>query len=201
MRLVQRNGRIDRIGSKHEIVHLYTFFPDQELDRLLDLEANLRRKIAQANAAVGVETVVIPGDDAVERVFDDTRADIERIAAEDPRFIDEKEAELDAFSGEVFREELRQALMQAREGELKGLPWGIGSGFRAARPTGVVFAARAGSRVEWRFVPLARACHRGLSGPMAADRQPCAARDPGWPRCRGFSEGRPDRRVCRGRRA
>ena len=64
MRLVQRNGRVDRIGSKHDIVHLYTFFPDQYLDTLLDLEANLRRKIAQANAAVGVETVVIPGDDA-----------------------------------------------------------------------------------------------------------------------------------------
>ncbi|MBF6604218.1 MAG: DEAD/DEAH box helicase family protein [Chloroflexi bacterium] len=154
MRLVQRNGRVDRIGSKHDVVHLYTFFPDQELDRLLDLEANLRRKIAQANAAVGVETVVIPGDDPVERVFDDTRAEIERIAAEDAGFIDEKEAELDAFSGEVFREELRQALMQAREGELKSLPWGIGSGFRAARPSGVVFAARAGSRVEWRFVPF-----------------------------------------------
>jgi hypothetical protein len=154
MRLVQRNGRVDRIGSKHEIVHLYTFFPDQDLDDLLDLEANLRRKIAQANAAVGVETSVLPGDEPVERVFDDTRAEIERIAAEDDAYLDEKEAELDAFSGEVFREELRQALVQAREGELKSLPWGIGSGFRAARTNGVVFAARAGSRVEWRFVPL-----------------------------------------------
>jgi predicted nucleic acid-binding protein len=47
MRLVQRNGRVDRIGSKHDIVHLYTFFPDQYLDTLLDLEANLRRKIAR----------------------------------------------------------------------------------------------------------------------------------------------------------
>ncbi len=153
MRLVQRNGRVDRIGSKHDIVHLYTFFPDQYLDTLLDLEANLRRKIAQANAAVGVETVVIPGDEPVERVFDDTRAEIERIAAEDDAYLDEKEAELDAFSGEVFREELRQALMQARESELRSLPWGIGSGFRAARVPGVLFAARAGSRIEWRFVP------------------------------------------------
>ncbi len=154
MRLVQRNGRVDRIGSKHDIVNLYTFFPDQELDRLLDLEANLRRKIAQANAAIGVETVVIPGDVAVERVFDDTRAEIERIAAEDETFLDDKEAELDAFSGEVFREELREALMAEREAELRQLPWGIGSGFRASRVPGVVFAARAGSRIEWRFVPF-----------------------------------------------
>jgi superfamily II DNA/RNA helicase len=154
MRLVQRNGRVDRIGSKHDVVHLYTFFPDQDLDDLLDLEASLRRKIAQANAAVGVETGVLPGDDAVERVFDDTRAEIVRIAGEDADFLDQKEAELDAFSGEVFREELREALMQAREGELKSLPWGIGSGFRGQPTSGVVFAARAGSRVEWQFVPF-----------------------------------------------
>jgi hypothetical protein len=44
--------------------------------------------------------------------------------------------------------------MQAREGELRSLPWGIGSGFRAPRVPGVVFAARAGSRIEWRHVPI-----------------------------------------------
>ncbi len=163
MRLVQRNGRVDRIGSKHETVHLYTFFPDRELDTLLDLEANLRRKIAQANAAVGVETAVLPGDSSVEHVFDDTRAEIDRIASEDQTYIDEKEAELDAFSGEVFREELRQALMAAREDELRALPWGIGSGFRSAKALGVVFAARAGTRIEWRYVPLDE-------GELSADR-------------------------------
>jgi len=152
MRLVQRNGRIDRIGSKHESVHLFTFFPD-ELNELLELEERLRRKIAQANAAIGVETGILPGDRPVERVFDDTRAEIERVAAEDASLIEEKEAELDAFSGEVFREELRQALMMARERELRSMPWGVGSGFAANRQHGVVFAARAGSRVEWRMVP------------------------------------------------
>jgi helicase-like protein/SNF2 domain-containing protein/phospholipase D-like protein len=162
MRLVQRNGRVDRIGSKHEFVHLYTFFPD-ELNTLLDLEERLRRKIAQANAAVGVETGILPGDTPVERVFDDTRAEIERVAADDASLIEEKEAALDAFSGEVFREELRQALMMAREHELKALPWGIGSGLAASRQAGVVFAARAGSRIEWRFVSLA-------DGDLSSDR-------------------------------
>jgi len=155
MRLVQRNGRIDRIGSKHAEVHLHTFFPDKDLDKLLDLEKSLRLKIAQANAAVGVETGVLPGDVAVERVFDDTRVEIERIAAEDESLLEEKESQLDAFSGEVFREELRQALVSARGRELSELPWGVGSGFRSSRASGVVFAARAGSRSEWRFVPLA----------------------------------------------
>ncbi len=32
MRLVQRHGRIDRIGSKHERVFCARFFPDRQLD-------------------------------------------------------------------------------------------------------------------------------------------------------------------------
>ena len=38
MRLIQRHGRIDRIGSPYDEVNMYTFFPDKELDMLLDLE-------------------------------------------------------------------------------------------------------------------------------------------------------------------
>jgi uncharacterized phage-associated protein len=39
MRLVQRHGRIDRIGSPHDVIYLRCFFPDRLLDQLLDLEA------------------------------------------------------------------------------------------------------------------------------------------------------------------
>lgn len=154
MRIVQRNGRIDRIGSPHRTVHLYSFFPGTELDAMLDLEAKLKRKIAQANAAVGTEGRILPDTAPVDIVFDDTREEIARIAAGDASVLEEKEAELDAFSGEVFREELRQALMAARERELQALPWGIGSGIESKKAQGVVFAARAGSRIEWRYVPL-----------------------------------------------
>lgn len=164
MRIVQRNGRVDRIGSPHSTVHLYTFFPGTELDAMLDLEAKLKRKIAQANAAVGTEGRILPDTAPVDIVFDDTREEIERIAAGDASVLEEKEAELDAFSGEVFREELRQALMAARERELQGLPWGIGSGLESTKAQGVVFAARTGSRIEWRYVPI---------GP---DREPSADR-------------------------
>jgi len=60
MRLVQRHGRIDRIGSPHRDVYIRCYFPDVRLDALLDLEARIRRKLAQAAAAVGVEHEVIP---------------------------------------------------------------------------------------------------------------------------------------------
>ncbi len=79
MRLVQRHGRIDRIGSPHDDVHIYCFFPDRELDRLLELEQRIRRKLAQAAASIGVESEVIPGGVTQELVFAETRVEIENL--------------------------------------------------------------------------------------------------------------------------
>ena len=59
MRLIQRHGRVDRIGSPHREVFLRTFFPDQQLDAMLNLEERVRRKLAQAAASVGVEDAPI----------------------------------------------------------------------------------------------------------------------------------------------
>lgn len=155
MRLAQRNGRVDRIGSPHEHVYLYCFLPTAELDAVLDLEGRLRGKIAQANAAVGTESPVLPGMEALPRDFTDLRRQIQRVAAGDASLLDDLDDQEEAASGEVFRNELRAALMSERLEELRGLPWGAGSGRRARRGgPGVVFAARVGHLRYWRFVPL-----------------------------------------------
>ena len=54
MRLVQRHGRIDRIGSPHDRVFLRTIFPVDRLDELLSLEQRILGKLAQAAASIGV---------------------------------------------------------------------------------------------------------------------------------------------------
>lgn len=154
MRLAQRNGRIDRIGSPHSDVYLYCFLPSNELDEYLNLEERLRHKIAQANASVGVESPLLPGMEAVPRNFDEVRRQIKAVAAGDATVLDELDETIDAFSGESFRDELRRALMTREMDELRSLPWGIGSGFRGTRQPGVVFVARIGKQPHWRFVPL-----------------------------------------------
>src|SRR5204862_2547617 len=78
MRLVQRHGRIDRIGSPHADVFIECFFPDERLDDLLALEERVRRKIAQAAMSIGVEYEVIPGAARADIVFAETRHEIER---------------------------------------------------------------------------------------------------------------------------
>src|SRR5690606_6934905 len=83
MRLVQRHGRIDRIGSPHSEVYLRCVFPDRRLDDLLGLEERLHRKIKQAAAAVGVGEI-LPGSTTADVTFAETREEIERLLAEDP---------------------------------------------------------------------------------------------------------------------
>src|SRR5699024_500028 len=67
MRLVQRHGRIDRIGSPHKRVYLRCFFPSKELDHLLGLETILQRKITQAAKSIGIEGEIVPGSKATDQ--------------------------------------------------------------------------------------------------------------------------------------
>jgi superfamily II DNA/RNA helicase len=53
MRLVQRHGRVDRLGSPHQDVYVGCFFPDARMEELLDLEARIRRKVAQGGGYGG----------------------------------------------------------------------------------------------------------------------------------------------------
>ncbi|MFH1865747.1 MAG: helicase-related protein [Candidatus Eisenbacteria bacterium] len=151
MRLVQRHGRIDRIGSPHEDVYIRCFFPTQELEALLALEERIRRKLAQAAATIGVESEVVPGGAVSDRVFSETRAEIEALKQEDARLFETSGMDPAALSGEEYRQELRKA-MGILEDEIKRLPASAGSGFAGGRRDGIFFCARVGERVFLRFV-------------------------------------------------
>lgn len=152
MRLVQRNGRIDRIGSHYDDVYVRCFFPDQRLEDLLELEERLRRKLAQAAASVGLEHEVIPGAPAADIVFSETREEIERLRREEADLLISAGEDPSAHSGEEYRQELRRGL-QRGEREIKGLPWAAGSGLARGERRGHVFCARVGEQVFLRFVP------------------------------------------------
>src|SRR5436309_193187 len=77
-------GGLTAFGSPHRDVYIRCYFPDKRLEDLLELEARIRRKLAQAAASVGVEREVIPGAATSEIVFAETREEIERLRREDP---------------------------------------------------------------------------------------------------------------------
>jgi len=152
MRLVQRHGRIDRIGSPHSDVYLLCFFPDKRLDALLDLERRIRRKLAAAAASIGVESEVIPGGATNEVVFTETRQEIEKLRSEDADIFVTAGEDPHAHSGEEYRQELRKGL-QTREAELKAMAWAAGSGIAGGVQRGHFFCAKVGDRLFLRFVP------------------------------------------------
>jgi hypothetical protein len=160
MRIVQRNGRIDRIFSPHDTVYAHCFMPDLQLDAILKLEERLQRKIAQANVGIGVESTIVPGIAIRERNFADAEdvesekaSQIKRLAEGDTEVLDELDRD-DAYSGEQFREELRSALLSDAGSDLETLAWGIGSGHDRGKGPAVVFLIRAGRRHYFRLVPL-----------------------------------------------
>jgi superfamily II DNA or RNA helicase len=152
MRLVQRHGRIDRIGSQWSEVYLRCFFPDRELDRLLGLEERLHRKIAQAAASIGVAGEILPGSRTEEIVFTERREEIERLRRGDPTLFLEGTSHGAVVSGEELRQELRLALQEGARERIEALPYGAGSGF--AGPVGIetfVFCYRVADDPAARF--------------------------------------------------
>jgi hypothetical protein len=152
MRIVQRNGRIDRIGSPYSHIYVRCFFPDRRLDDLLSLEERLRRKLAQAAASIGVEAQVIPGGPTRDIVFSETRSEIEKLRREEAELLVNAGEDPTAHSGEEYRQELRKGLERWRD-QIRELPWAAGSGHVTGTRRGHVFCARVGEHVFFRFVP------------------------------------------------
>ena len=168
MRLVQRHGRIDRIGSPHDEVFLYCTMPDTRLEELLELEKKLRKKIGQANATMGLGRTLPGQESSIEVIFSDSKEELAKISQGNAELFENAGTGATALSGEQFRQELREA-MRDRGREIEDLPWRSGTGMlvnNAANGTsktepGFVFCARVGDsrNIQYRFVSRAAACN------------------------------------------
>jgi superfamily II DNA or RNA helicase len=171
MRLVQRHGRIDRIGSSHDEVFMHCFFPDEQLDAFLNLEEILHRKLKQA-ASVGVGKV-LPGIDGSENVITETREIIEQLRQEESLVFES--GGLGGLSGEEFRQRLSTAFQSdAVKEHVLSLPWGSGTGMKAPM-NGFVFCARIGDHEQpwFRYVP----CSPDFDVERDAEGNPTVVRD------------------------
>jgi len=158
MRLVQRHGRIDRIGSPHSRVGIGCFFPAANLEKFLHLEETLQRKISYANAAIGAGTVIPDqiADPKVEVLLHDTRKEIMALFDENAALLADGGGNR-ALSGEEFRRRLARSLRDPfLKEQVLELPHGSGSGFvsNRLRQAGFVFCVKIGTHeTPWfRFV-------------------------------------------------
>jgi hypothetical protein len=141
-RMVQRAGRIDRLGSPFDQLWVYNMFPDEGLESLLHLVESLTSKIETINTAGFLDASVL-GEEVNPRNFNTLR----RIRDEDNAVIEEQESFVELASSEALLRQLQQQMAdeQAREW-LENLPDGIHSGLYREKARGVFFYFTAPAR-------------------------------------------------------
>lgn len=132
-RMIQRAGRIDRIGSPYNEIYIYNFFPEQELEELLNLLKILKTKINNINNALGLDGTVL-GEKINTKVFGIIRA----IKDKDKSVFGELEDETFA-GGEKFYQPLKDFMKEKSQEELQKIPHGVYSGLKDGKFSGIFF--------------------------------------------------------------
>ena len=133
-RMVQRAGRIDRIGSKHPLLWVHNMFPEEGLERLLRLVESLNRKITDIDRTGFLDASVL-GETVHPRNFNTLR----RIMDEDGSVIGEQEQFTELASNEFLLQQLRSLLDTGARKMLEELPDGIHSGLARDGEKGMFF--------------------------------------------------------------
>lgn len=70
VRLIQRFGRVDRIGTAHAEICGFNFLPETELEAALGLKQKLSRRIQEIHATIGEDAAILdPGEQLNEEAF------------------------------------------------------------------------------------------------------------------------------------
>lgn len=153
IRLVQRNGRIDRIGSPHDNIMIYNMFPEDELEKLLRLVARLMDRISQIDET-GLLDASVLGEVVHPRTFNTIR----RIRGEDGTVLDEEEERAELAGPELLLKQLKEVLNHEGTESIADLPSGIHSGLRRTKCNGMFFYFQAprrdgqGRRHFWTYI-------------------------------------------------
>ena len=134
VRMVQRAGRIDRIGATAPVLFIHNMFPDLGLERLLRLVERLMARINQIDQAGFLDASVL-GETVHPRNFNT----IKRVGDEDNTVIDEEEQFAELASNEFLMKQVLNLLRAQGKEMLEALPCGIHSGLVKPGAKGVFF--------------------------------------------------------------
>lgn len=83
VRIIQRFGRIDRLGSRNEVIQLVNFWPNMELDEYINLEARVSGRMVLLDiSATGEENVIEYSDAGKMNDLEYRRKQLERLQEE-----------------------------------------------------------------------------------------------------------------------
>ena len=116
VRIIQRFGRIDRIGSKNKKIHLINFWPTPELDEYINLKPRVEARMALVNltAATGDDDLLsLTEKESMEQVWSHRDEQLRRMQTEILDFEDiEEQLNLNQFTLDDFRAQLLNYLRE-----------------------------------------------------------------------------------------
>jgi len=85
VRIIQRIGRIDRIGSEHDEIFVYNFFPQEEVEKEIRVETKVNKRIDEIIRLYGADekTINISEEEVRRKLF--------KIYTQDERSLEEEE--------------------------------------------------------------------------------------------------------------
>ncbi len=126
VRIIQRFGRIDRLGSKNEKIQLVNFWPNLELDEYINLEARVSGKMYLLDvSATGEENVIDAKSDMNDLDF--RRKQLEQLQKS---VIDLEDIQGGIFITDLTYNDFKMELMEylkANKAEMEKIPNGVHS--------------------------------------------------------------------------
>lgn len=159
VRMIQRAGRIDRLGTDYEKLYIYNCFPEEGLESLLNLVERLQKRIADIDNNVGLDASVL-GEEISNRSLEELQrlkqADSE---AEKQAILEELEQVSDLVSLDEMRLPLLEFMQRIGQEVVSEIPMGIHSRKYLTindpqyAEGGIFLAFKASDRHFWHFYP------------------------------------------------
>ncbi|MEO8974115.1 MAG: helicase-related protein [Ktedonobacteraceae bacterium] len=126
VRLIQRFGRIDRIGSEHEVVYGFNFLPETGIEKNLGLREKLHNRIQEIHDTIGEDSAILDkteqlNEEAMYAIYESQGNQLS-LFEEDEEFLDLNEAE-----------EIMRQLRKENPGEYERIAT-LRDGIRSAKP-------------------------------------------------------------------
>ncbi|MGY2975690.1 helicase-related protein [Thermostichus sp. MS-CIW-37] len=153
VRMIQRAGRIDRLGSPFEELTIVNGFPEQGLELLLGLVRKLQQRIALIDQQVGLDASVL-GEVISERSLEEIRLLKEaQTPSAQSEILQALEKKVDLVSMDEMRFPLLEFIQQSGLQAVEEIPLGIHSTRYQAPQDGLFLAFQVKDRHFWHFYP------------------------------------------------
>ena len=128
VRIIQRFGRIDRIGSVNTSVHLVNFWPTEDLNKYINLKNRVEARMALVDLSATFEDNVLKNEEIEDIISDDLRYRDKQLLRLKDEVLDIEDlgdsVSLTEFTLDDFRLELLKYI-EANKAALEAAPFGL----------------------------------------------------------------------------